>query len=82
MNYLDKELHEYQDSLTYPDKLWLVVYPDLEYWSEPTTDRHEAEMTYWQAKDEGENVEFGWIWDGNLTSRWIDNIRQFRPVNL
>lgn len=82
MNYLSQQLSDHENSLTYPDKLWVVMYNELENWSDPVADRYEAEQIYWSAKDIGEDVSFGYTYDGSFNSRWIDNIRNFVEVKI
>jgi len=82
MNYLSREQFNHEDSLTYPDRLWVVMYNDDQNWSNPITDKHEAEQEYWRAKDSGENVEIGYTYEGRFTSRWSDNINEFNSVRL
>lgn len=65
-----------------PKRLYVVMYNELENWSDPVSDRYEAEQIYWSAKDSGEDVSFGYAYDGSFNSRWIDNIRNFVEVKI
>ena len=80
--YQDTRQIDYENSLSHPDKMWVVMYNEHRNWSEPTTDRYEAEQEYWSAKDSGEDVSFGYYYEGSFTGKWEENIKEFRPVNL
>ena len=87
MNYLDQQINEYENSLSHPDKMWVVMFPDDPEWkngnwSDPTTDRYEAEQIYWRAKDMGEDVSIGYFYEGNWISDWRENLKEFREVRI
>lgn len=65
-----------------PERLYVVMYNELENWSDPVSDRYEAEQIYSSAKYNGEDVSFGYTYDGSFNSRWIDNIRNFVEVKI
>lgn len=71
MNQTDTRDIDHQNRLSYPDKLWLVLYTDkdIENWSEPTEDRHEAEMAYDAAINDGLGAKFGFVCDGSISGR-------------
>lgn len=83
--YLENQREFFEGSES-AERLWVVVYHNLDGsvgdWSHPISDKYNAETEYWRAHDAGENVEFGYTYEGRFTSRWSDNVNEFNPVRL